>query len=208
MYTDPTELATVRDVVLPIALPGELDVVFSYSDARRAGLSDRQLRALREEGEIEQLGRGLYARSEVSADLDLLEVAARAPTATLCLTSALARHDLTDEIPARIDVALPRTSRLPVVSAPVRWHRFDADTFEIGRSPLEVGGLSMGIYDAERSICDAYRLRHDEGADQATEALKRWLRRRGSQPSSLLRMAKQFGPRAETPIRRALEILL
>jgi hypothetical protein len=68
--------------------------------------------------------------------------------------------------------------------------------------------MTMGIYNAERSICDAFRLRHREGTEQATEALKRWLRRRGSQPASLLRVARKLGPRAETPIRHALEILL
>lgn len=91
---------------------------------------------------------------------------------------------------------------------PVRWHRFDHDTFDIGRELLDVGELRLGIYDAERTICDTFRLRHLEGAEQAIEALKRWLRRRGAQPSALLATAHQFGPRAEKPIREALEILL
>jgi len=66
----------------------------------------------------------------------------------------------------------------------------------------------MGIYDAERSICDAFRLQHLEGPDQAIEALKRWLRRRGTQPGALLRVAQRLGPSAEAPLRKALEILL
>lgn len=187
---------------------GELPGVFSFTDAQRLGVSDRRLATMRSAGEIEQLGRGLYRRAEATGDPDLLEIAARAPQATLCLTSALAHHDLTDEIPAVIDIALPRTQRQPKTAAPVRWHRFDVETFKVGRELMEVGGLTMGIYGAERTICDAFRLHHLEGTDQAIEALKRWLRRRGSQPSQLLIMAKHFGPRAETPIRQALEILL
>jgi predicted transcriptional regulator of viral defense system len=182
--------------------------VFTYGDARRFGLSDRQLYALRDAGAIEQLGRGLFRRADSSGDPDLLEIAARSPESTLCLASALARHDLTDEIPSRINVALPRTRRQPSVRAPVRWHRFDPDSFDIGREPLDVGPLTMGIYDAERSICDAFRLRHREGSDQAVGALKRWLRRRGSQPAALLRVAHRLGPAAEAPMREALEILL
>jgi predicted transcriptional regulator of viral defense system len=182
--------------------------VFTYSQARGLGLTDRQVYALRDRGEIELLSRGLYRRTDFTGDPDLLEVAARAPEATLCLGTALARHDLTDEIPARIDVALPRTRRQPEVAAPIRWHRFEPDTFDVGRRVIDVGGLTMGLYSAERSICDAFRLRHLEGSEQAIEALKRWLRRGGSQPSALLRVAKRFGPRAEAPIREALEILL
>jgi hypothetical protein len=64
----------------------------------------------------------------------------------------------------------------------------------------------IGIYTAERSIIDAFRLRHLDGADLANEALKRWLRR-GGQPSDLLRIAKAF-PRALTPLRQTMEILL
>lgn len=185
-------------------LPG----VFTYSEAHRRGLSDRQLYAMRDAGAIEQLGRGLFRKADSPGDPDLLEIAARAPESTLCLASALARHGLTDEIPSLIDVALPRSRRQPAVRAPVRWHRFDRDTFDVGRNRLEVGGLPMGIYSAERSICDAFRLRHQEGPDQAVEALKRWLRRRGSQPAALLRVAQHFGPPAEAPLREALEILL
>lgn len=182
--------------------------VFTYSQAKRSGLSDRRLYALRDRGEIEQLGRGLFCRAGSPGDPDLLEIAGRAPQATLCLGSALARHGLSDEIPAVIDVALPRGRRFPVIAAPTRWHRFDEDTFHVGRDTLPVGDLTIGIYGPERSICDAFRLRHLEGSDQAVEALKRWLPRRGSHASSLLRMARHFGPRAETPIRETLQVLL
>jgi hypothetical protein len=186
----------------------DLPEVFTYTDAKRRGLSDRRLYALRDLEEVEQLGRGLFRRTDVVADPDLLEIAYRAPDATLCLATMLARHGLSDEIPAEIDVALPRGRRLPSVTAPVRWHRFDRHTFSIGREELAVGELRMGLYSAERSICDAFRLRHLQGSEQAVEALKRWLRRHGSQPSMLLRIAKRFGPRAETPIRETLQILL
>lgn len=182
--------------------------VFTYSDARRLGVTDRRLYAARDSGEVELLGRGLYRRPGLTADHDLLELAARAPEATLCLGTALAHHDLTDEIPPVIDVALPRARRHPVVNAPVRWHRFNPGTFGLGRETLDVGELSIGVYNAERTICDTFRLRHLEGNEQAIEALKRWLRRRGSQPSALLAMAQNFGPRAEKPIREALEFLL
>ena len=67
--------------------------------------------------------------------------------------------------------------------------------------------LSVGLYDAARSIVDAYRLRHLYGIDQAHEALKRWLRRSGSQPSALLATAGHF-PKAVPVIRTTLEALL
>ena len=148
-------------------------------------------------------------RSTLDADLGLVEVAFRAERATICLTSALARHDLTDEIPATIDLALPRGTRSPATTAPITWHKFDPKTFDLGRDHLDVGaGYRIGLYSAERSICDAFRIRHLEGTEQAVEALKRWLRRPGSQPSQLLELATAIGPKAARPIRSALQILL
>jgi hypothetical protein len=148
------------------------------------------------------------ADAEAEADLDLLEIARRAPQATLCLTTALARHGLSDVIPARIDVALPRGRRHPQTRAPATWHAFAADTFDLGRDELPLTGeASIGLYDAERCIIDAFRLRHLEGPETAIEALRRWLRRRGSQPATLLATARAF-PKAEPALRGALEILL
>lgn len=187
-----------------------LPPVFSYGQAREAGLSQRRIYWLRGHGLIEPLAHGTYRRTDVEmeADPDLVEIAIRAPRATLCLTSALARHDLTDAIPSKIDIALPRHTRRPPTSAPVRWHAFDPDTFDIGRDMLPLtGACRIGLYGPERSIIDAYRLRHSEGADLAHEALKRWLRRRGSSPpATLLRMARDF-PKALPALSTALEIL-
>ena len=184
------------------SLPG----TFRYSEALER-ISERQLRRLVRDGMVIALARGLYRKTDWLGDDDLIEIAAKAPRATLCLRTALARHDLIDDIPAEIDVAIPRGSWTPDVIPPVRWRHFDADTFEIGRGRLDISeDRGIGIYSAERSIIDAFRMRHIEGGDLAVEALKRWLRR-GGQPSELLGMARSF-PRALPAIRGTLEILL
>jgi predicted transcriptional regulator of viral defense system len=162
----------------------------------------------RDAGEIEAIGRGLYRWADAGpANLDLIEVARRSSRATICLTSALARHDLTDENPPTIDIAIPRSARPPRVIAPVRWHRFAEETFDVGRTTVAVDGERMGLYNPERSIVDVFRLRYKEGQDLAYEALRRWLRQRGSQPAQLLEVARRF-PRSESPIRQALQVLL
>jgi predicted transcriptional regulator of viral defense system len=200
-----TDRGPQRELAL-LALPA----TFTYSEARRSGLSERQLYRLRDDGLIEAVSRGLFRRTDANAlvDIDLLTIARRAPLATLCLTSALARHGLTDEIPATIDMAVPRGKYRPTVPAPVTWHLFDPDTFEIGRTTVLLDDqTSIGLYDAQRSIIDAARLRHREGSELVYGALRRWLVRRGSSPSELLTMARHF-PQAERTLREALEILL
>lgn len=204
--TDPGDPPTVPAQAL---LPDELPDLFRPADARASGLTVRQLRQLREQGLVEVLGRGLYLRADAEpAEWDLAQLAMKAPSATLCLSWALARHGLIDDIPAEVDLAIPRGTRAPALGVPVRWHRFDPGTYQVGRNELSLPmGLHIGIYSEERCIVDAFRLRHQEGNDLAHQALKAWLRRSGAQPANLLAMADGF-PRAAAPLRAALELLL
>lgn len=191
---------------------GSLDLVpalFTYREAIQAGISKRHLYAMRGAGEIEQVARGIFMRSDSDelVDLDLGEIAIRAPNATLCLSSALVRHDLTDANPTAIDIAVPTDSHRPAVSPPVKWHRFDAETFTIGRNLLPIyGERNIGIYNAERCIVDAFRLTWSEGDDLAYIALRRWLSRRGSKPAALYEMARNF-PKALPAILKAVQTL-
>jgi predicted transcriptional regulator of viral defense system len=194
---------------MPTPATGRSAPTFTFTDALDAGITEARLRALLEQGAIERIGRGLYRREDAPpVDLDLLEIALRAPAATLCLTSALARHDLTDEIPSRIDIALPRSQRRPALRAPIAWHRFSEATFDIGRTTIEIEpGTRLGLYTPPRCIIDAYRLRHLEGTELARTALRRWLASPAADPAGLLRMARSF-PKARPKLRDDLDLLL
>lgn len=170
-------------------------------------ITKRQLQTLRLDGRITPIARGLYRKSDWYGDEELVEIASAAPNATIALRSALVRHDLTDDIPTAIDIAIPRGDWAPKVEANVSWHRFATDTFDIGREQLHVDGdRTIGLYSAPRTIIDTYRMQHHEGIDQANDALKRWLRA-GGQPSEILRMARSF-PHAQRALQQALSILL
>ncbi|MGH3729439.1 MAG: type IV toxin-antitoxin system AbiEi family antitoxin domain-containing protein [Micromonosporaceae bacterium] len=190
---------------------GKLPPTFTYGQARDVGVTKWRLYALRDSGVIEAIARGVYQRADdrsATSDHDLLEIAHRAHDATLCLTTALIHHGLSDAIPSAIDVALPRGAHRPQVASRVNWHMFDPGTFDIGRERLAVDShTGIGLYSVERCIIDAFRLRHHEGEDVAHIALRRWLARRSSSPAVLLQMARRF-PQAQKGLRQALEILL
>ncbi|HEX4059797.1 MAG TPA: type IV toxin-antitoxin system AbiEi family antitoxin domain-containing protein [Streptosporangiaceae bacterium] len=186
----------------------ELPATFTSAEAERRGISRRSLERLQATGTVERIGHGLYRRADGEpVDHDLIEIAAKAHRPTLCLLSALARHELTDVIPAAHDIAVPRGVWQPVVSAPVHWHKFDPATFEIGRTEIQLDDTyALGLYDAPRSIVDAYRLRRDVGPDIANEALRRWLRR-GGKPADLMRLTRNF-PAARSALLHAIQVLL
>lgn len=184
-----------------------LPATFTASQAAAVGVSRRRLRTLQDQGEIEQIARGLYRHTAAPlADLDLIEVAVKVPPATLCLVSALSRHGLTDTIPIAPDIAVPRETWRPVLSVPVRWHRFNPETFDLGRDTIAIDDEHViGIYNEPRTLVDVFRLRHAVGADVAYEALRRWLRH-GGQPVQLMRIVNAF-PAARPELLKALQIL-
>ncbi len=112
-----------------------------------------------------------------------LEAAARRADATICLTSSLAHYDLTDTIPDILGVAILRGSRTPATRSAITWHLFVKSTFIVGRDELMIPGATqpIGIYSAERSIVDAFRLRGELGYELGRGALREWLRRGGEQ---------------------------
>ena len=186
-----------------------LPATFTFAQARACGLSKHALYRLRDSGRIEVLGRGLYRRADAElADLGLIAVAMRAPRATLCLSTALVRHGLSDAIPTAPDVALPRGTRSPAIDLPVQWHHFERAKFDIGREESALDeATSIGLYNAERSIIDALRTRGTEGPELGYEALRRWLRRTDSHPQQLVVMAGNW-PRIFPALQHALEVLM
>ncbi len=136
---------------------------FRARDAAEVGVHPRDLYALRDEGLLVELSRGVYrlADAEISPYLDLVAVSRRSPRGTICLNSALSFWDLTDEVPAEVHLAVPRGAHRPVIDyPPVRVHVFAASTFGLGRERFRLdSGEEIFIYSAERSVVDAMRLR-------------------------------------------------
>lgn len=182
---------------------------FTTGQAAEAGLASTTLYRLRDRGEVVQLSRGVWrwADAAPTAYESLLAIALRAPHGTVCLVSALALHELTDELPSAVDLAVARGTTRPQISyPPVTVHVFDADTFELRREQVEVApGEHVPVYDPARSVVDALRLRHQVGVDIAYGALRRLLARRRSAAGEVLDVARTLD--CEGPTSAALEVL-
>ena len=186
----------------------DLPYLFTAANALEYGIPRTTLHRLAQQGKIQSISRGLYIHGTgKTIDLDLAEIAAKAPKATICLSSALAEYGLSDEISKRIDIAIPRGTWAPKTAAAVTWHRFDSKTFEDGRNKQAIPGtnLSIGIYSPERTLADLARHPKKDQAE-LVEGIRRWLRQPGNNSSKLLKSSRQL-PGAWFHIQRILEIL-
>lgn len=149
-------------------------------EALALGLNRYQFYKLRDQGLIEPVSRGLYRLTELPAvsDPDLVAVATRFPKAVLCLVSALAWHDLTTQIPRRIDLAVARNARLPVLDyPPVRGYRFSGKRFSSGIERHDLDGIELQVYEPEKTLADCFAFRNSIGQDVVLEAIKRYRER-------------------------------
>lgn len=190
------------------SLLASLPDTFTTATARARGVHPRQLYRWRDEGEIIPLSRGVFRRADAppASYPDLLAVAYRAPRAIVCCVSAAAVHDLTDEMPVAVQIAVPTRDRPPqIAQPPTEVFRFDAATFRLGLSGVAAAeNEQVRIYDPVRTVADLMRLRHRLGEPLAHGALRRYLRRRDAQPASLLRLASALDVRG--PVQRALDV--
>jgi predicted transcriptional regulator of viral defense system len=166
----------------PIDRLRRIGPIFRSSEAVGAGVSWRDLYGLRDGGAIVELSRGLYQLSNAAGvdNVDFIAVCARAPRGMVCLHSALAHWDLSDEIPPVVHFAIPKGANRPVIDyPPTKVHVFAAGSFDVGRIDVVHGERErFWISSRERSVVDAFRLRHLVGDGLGNEAIRRYLRAR------------------------------
>ena len=177
----------------PVALFRAHGGQLRLSEALALGLNRYQFYKLRDQGVIEPVSRGLYRLAELPpvGDPDLVAVATRFPRAVLCLVSALAWHGLTTQIPRRIDLAVARNARLPVLDyPPVRGYRFSGKRFASGIERRDLDGIELRVYAPEKTLADCFAFRNSLGMDVVLEALGLYRKRQQPDYTRLLEYAR------------------
>jgi predicted transcriptional regulator of viral defense system len=158
------------------------------------GIHSATLYQMRDSGAITELARGLYrlADAKDASHPDLAVVGAKAPGAAVCLISALSFHEITTQIPAVIDLAVPRGSyyRFRLDPLPSKVHRYDPKTFGAGLETRQIGGFPVRIYGPARTVADCFKFRNKVGMDVALEALRLLRERRKTSNRELLQYAR------------------
>jgi predicted transcriptional regulator of viral defense system len=179
-------------------------------NAIRLGIHPRTLYALRDAGQIEQVGRGLYRLSTAPpfSSPDLAPMAIRIPRAVVCLISALAHHRLTTQVPHVVDIALPSHAQVPKVDGvPLRVFWYPEPSFRAGVDVITIDDVPVRIYSPEKTIADCFKYRNKIGLDLAVEALRAYRERTPKPSRAALTEFAQIN-RVQKVIRPYLEAIL
>ncbi len=166
--------------------------ILHTAQALRAGIHPSTIYAMRDSGALEVVSRGVYrlAGSPPLGNPDLVTVATRIPGGVICLISALAFHKLTTQIPHEVHLALTRGAEEPRVDhPPIKTYRFTGEAFTEGVDAHELDGVSVRIYNPEKTLADCFKFRNRIGLDTAVEAVRFYRERKRVKADDLMRYA-------------------
>lgn len=176
-------------------------------DLTERGLPTVVLTRLVRQGQLQRVGRGLYALPDrpVSEHNTLAELARKHPQAIVCLLSALRFHELTTQSPFEIWLAIPNKARSPKMDyPPLRIVRFSGAALTRGIEDHVIDGVPVRVTSVARTVADCFKFRNKIGLDVALEALQEaWCSKRVSMDelwryATLCRVANVMRPYMES----------
>lgn len=165
--------------------------IFTSKEANELGVSSSLLCYYVQKDIIHRLNKGLYQGTSVKKEFDfkwedLIFTVKSISQGVICLVSALAIYELTDEIPRKHWIVVPHNTTKPKRTNTIIKRMRDVST---GLAKWKVDGESIPIFDKERTIIDAFRFLSKE---IALKALQIGLREKHIDSQKLQRYAKKL----------------
>lgn len=162
---------------------------FTSKQARRLGVSSATLAYYVKQNELIRLGHGIYRGAGALSVQefrweDLVDAIQRVKGGVICLTSALALYDLTEEMPSQHWIAIKNDTvhRAIPTTKIVRMRNL-----KLGKTTIQLDHMKLPIFDRERTIVDAFRYL---GHETALKALKIALAKKGNEQIDLKKIQK------------------
>ncbi len=165
-------------------------------ELREAGISAQTIARAVENGEVERISRGVYQKrgAEIEENQILAEATMRVPKGVIALVSALAFHELTDQMPRRIWMAIGASDWTPVQSyPPLRMVRFTEPYLRQGIEHHTIAGVQVPVYSIPKTLADLFRNSKLVDRSVAVEGLRAALQQRKVTPSAIAEGARAGG---------------
>lgn len=145
---------------------------FTAREARDLGVHPSVLNHYIKMGRIKRVRRGVYQGSGYTNPSafrfeDLVEAVYSVKEGVVCLISALAAYELTEEIPRQHWIAIRHDTSVKARRG-VKIIRYR--DMNLGKTEIVLEGIKIPIFDRERTIIDAFRLLSRETAIKALKA--------------------------------------
>ncbi len=200
-----TKTGTQRDQAIDLL---RMKGIARLSEFRDAGITAATVSRMVRAGEVNRLARGLYQLSDAPLDANhsLAEATKRVPRGVVCLVSALAYHELTDQLPRAVWMAIGTKDWMPKEGRPaIRIVRFTDALLTDDVLTVHIENVPVKVFGVAKTITDCFRHRRKVGQMVALEGLQEALRQRKASPAEIARHAERGG--VATVVRPYLEAL-
>lgn len=169
--------------------------VAKTSELVGAGLTKYDVTYLCNRGHIERVRHGYYKLLDTKAPSEPALIAKLVPEGIVCVESALFYYGYSDFSPRVWTLAIPRSisrTRLKEVPVPIKAYFVQKNYLDIGKSTGDFDGITLPIYDRERTICDCFRHRARLDSELFNKALNAYAADREKNLVNLSSYAKQM----------------
>ena len=170
--------------------------IMRLSEFKDAGITAATISRMVQAGEVFRLTRGLYQLPDapLDANYSLAEATKRVPKGVVCLVSALAYHELTDQLPHAVWMAIGTRDWMPKEgSPPLRIVRFTEALLTDDVVSVHIENVPVKVFGVAKTIADCFRHRRTVGQTVALEGLQEALRQRKATPGEIARHAERGG---------------
>ncbi len=166
-----------------------------------------ELTRLVKQGKLERVSRGYYAISNSFCD-DYYIYQLKSKNCIFSHTTALFFYDLSDRTPLYFDMTVPVGYNGSLnKNKNIVLHYVKKELLNLGLTTVESPfGMSLRIYDRERTICDIVKYRNHLDKEIFTKALKRYASLKEKDLNKLMKYAKKL--HIDKKIREYMEVLL
>ena len=179
------------------------------ADFVAAGIRAVDVVSLCNAGYLDRVRHGYYQMAEQNEATEEQMLATLIPQGIVCVESALFHYGYSDFAPRKWSVAVPRTisrTKLDVGGLPLQPYFVQQDLYELGKTTGDFHGITLSVYDKERTICDCFKYRSRLDTELFSKALNAYANDPQKDLSNLSIYAKKL--RVYKKVVELMEVLL
>lgn len=174
-----------------------------------AGIRSADVVNLCNAGFLERIRHGYYrlANTEEASEEQLL--AALIPKGIVCVESALFHYGYSDFAPRKWSIAVPRSmsrTKLAIDDLCLQAYYIQPELHDLGKTTADFNGVTLPVYDRERTICDCFKYRSRLDHEMFSKALNAYVNDTKKNLSNLSEYAKKL--RVYKNVAELMEVLL
>ena len=113
-------------------------------------------------GYLERVRHGYYQLAEHNTSSEEQLLATLIPKGIVCVESALFHYGYSDFAPRKWSIAVPRSmsrTKLHIDVLALQPYYVKTELYELGKTIDDFEGVTLSVYDRERTICDCFKYR-------------------------------------------------